>query len=109
MDVHVPQGIADALRARNVSVITAQEDGYAEADDAVLLSRATGLNCVLFTRDADFLQICATWQREGKPFAGVIYAHQLRVTIGRCVQDLAIIADVGMSEDVANRIEHLPL
>lgn len=109
MDVHVPQGITDALRARNVPVITAQEDGYAEADDPVLLSRATGLNCVLFTRDADFLQICAAWQREGKPFAEVIYAHQLRVTIGRCVQDLAILADVGMPEDVANRIEHLPL
>jgi hypothetical protein len=41
MDVHVPQGITDALRARNVSVVTAQEDGYAEADDSVLLARAT--------------------------------------------------------------------
>lgn len=109
MDVHVPQGITDALRARNVSVITAQEDGYAEADDAVLLARATALNSVLFTRDADFLQMCAAWQREGKPFAGVIYAHQLRVTIGRCVQDLAVIADAGMPEDLANRIEHLPI
>jgi len=109
MDVHVPQGITDALRARNVSVVTAQEDGYADADDAVLLARATALNRVLFTRDADSLQICAVWQREGKPFVGVVYAHQLRVTIGRCVRDLAIIADVGLPEDLASRIEHLPL
>ncbi len=109
MDVHVPQGITDALRARNVAVITSQEDGYAEADDAALLTRATALSSVLFTRDADFLQICAALQREGKPFAGVIYAHQLRVTIGRCVQDLAVISDVGMPEDLANRVEHLPL
>ena len=109
MDVHVPQGITDALRARNVPVITAQEDGHAGVEDAVLLSRASALNCVLFTRDADFLQICATWQRDGKAFTGVIYAHQLRVTIGGCVQDLAVIADVGMPEDLANRIEHLPL
>lgn len=109
MDVHVPQGITDALRSRNVSVVTAQEDGYAEADDSVLLARATALNAVLFTRDADFLQICAAWQREGKSFTGVIYAHQLRVTIGRCVQDLAVIADAGVAEDLANRIEHLPL
>lgn len=109
MDVHVPQGITDALRARNVAVVTAQEDGYAEADDAVLLARALALNSILFTRDADFLQICAAWQREGKPFGGVIYAHQLRVTMGRCVQDLALIADAGMPEDLANRIEHLPI
>jgi predicted nuclease of predicted toxin-antitoxin system len=109
MDVHVPQGITNALRARNVAVVTAQEDGFAEADDAVLLARAMALKAVLFTRDADFLQICAEWQREGKPFAGVIYAHQLRVTIGRCVQDLAVLADVGSPEDLANRVEHLPL
>ena len=109
MDVHAPQGITDALRARNVSVTTAQEDGYAEADDPVLLARASALNCVLFTRDQDFLQICATWQREAKSFAGVIYAHQLRVTIGRCVQDLALIAEAGLPEDLANRVEHLPI
>jgi len=109
MDVHVPQGITDALRARNVAVVTAREDGYAEADDAVLLARATVLNCVLFTRDQDFLQICAAWQRDRKPFTGLIYAHQLRVTIGRCVQDLALIAETGMPDDLANRVEHLPI
>lgn len=109
MDVHVPHGIVDALRARNVPVITAQEDGYGEADDSALLARATALNRVLFTRDRDFLQICAIWQREGISFAGLIYAHQLRVTIGRCVQDLALIAEVNAPEDLANRVEHLPL
>ena len=45
MDVHVPQGITDALRARKVSVITAQEDRHAEADDDILLARATSLDC----------------------------------------------------------------
>lgn len=109
IDVQVPRGIVDALRARNVSVVTAQEDGYAEVDDAVLLARATALNRVLFTRDQDFLQICATWQREKISFAGLVYAHQLRVTIGRCVQDLALIAEVNEPEDLANRVEHLPI
>lgn len=109
MDVHVPRGIIDALRRRNVAIVTAQEDNHAEADDPILLARATLLNCVLFTRDSDFLQIASAWQRDAKPFAGVIYAHQLRVTIGRCVQDLALIAAVGQPEDLANRVEHLPL
>ena len=64
---------------------------------------------MLFTRDRDFLQICAAWQREEKFFSGVIYAHQLRVTIGRCVQDLTVIVGAGMPEDLENRVEHLPL
>ena len=33
MDVHVPQGITDGLRARKVQVITAQEDGRREVDN----------------------------------------------------------------------------
>jgi hypothetical protein len=109
MDVHVPQSITDALRARGVTVFTAQEDGHADAEDADLLVRAMAVNCVLFTRDRDLLQISATWQREGKPFSGLIYAHQLRVTIGCCVNDLALIAQVGEPEDLANRVEFLPL
>ncbi|HXC03023.1 MAG TPA: DUF5615 family PIN-like protein [Opitutaceae bacterium] len=109
MDVHVPRGITDALRVRNVAVTTAQEDNHAEADDTALLARATALGCVLFTRDQDFLQISAAWQREAKPFTGVIFAHQLRVTIGRCVSDLSLIAEAGQPEDLANRVEHLPL
>jgi hypothetical protein len=73
------------------------------------LACATALNCVLFSRDRDFLTIGAEWQREAKSFAGVIYAHQLRVTIGRCVQDLALIAEAGQPEDLANRVEHRPI
>jgi hypothetical protein len=34
-------------------------------------------------------------QREGIPFHGIVYAHQLRVSIGRCVEDLDLIAKVG--------------
>ena len=109
MDVHVPRSITSALVARKVGIITAQEDGHEQADDATLLGRATALQRVLFTRDQDFLTLCAHWQRTGRSFGGVIYAHQLRVTIGRCVQDLALIAEAGEPLDLANRLELLPL
>ena len=33
MDVHVPQAITDQLRRRGVDVLTAIEDGFAEASD----------------------------------------------------------------------------
>lgn len=109
MDVHVPRGITDGLRARNIRVITAQEDGHREADDDVVLIRAAALGCVTFSHDADMLKICSRWQSEHSPFAGLIYAHQLKVTIGQCIHDLAIISELAAPEEMANRVEFLPL
>jgi len=54
MDVHIPDSIARGLHARNVDVLTAQEDGWRRADDPDLLARATVLNRVLFPFDDDF-------------------------------------------------------
>ena len=109
MDVHVPAPITRALLRRGVDVKTAQEDGTIEMEDDELLDRATGLNRALFTRDEDLLAEARTRQQAGRFFAGVIYAHQLRVTIGRCISDLEIIAKAGEPEDLHNRVEHLPL
>jgi len=35
--------------------------------------------------------------------------HQLCVTIGACVRDLEVIAKAANPEDLANRVEYLPL
>jgi predicted nuclease of predicted toxin-antitoxin system len=109
MDVHVPRAITDALRRRGVDVLTVQQDGTDELDDAALLDRARELGRVLFTRDEDFLLESANRLRTGKPFPGLIYAHQMRVTIGRCVNDLELMARVCEPSEMANRVEHLPL
>jgi hypothetical protein len=42
-------------------------------------------------------------------FRGVIYTHQLRVSIETCVQDLEIIAKAGEPEDLLNGLIFLPL
>ena len=109
MDVHVPAPITRALLTRGVDVLTAQADGTTRLDDADLLDRAGELGRVMFSRDEDFLAEATSRQRSGESFAGLIYAHQLRVTIGRCVQDLELIAKCSEPEDFVNRIEHLPL
>jgi hypothetical protein len=46
---------------------------------------------------------------EGLRLRGVVYAHQLNVTAGQCIEDLELIAKVGEPEDMANRVEYLPL
>ena len=109
MDHNVPRAISDGLRARGVDVITSFEDGTNELDDPVLLDRAAELGRVLFTRDYNLLQEATARQRNEILFSGVIYAHQLRVSIGVCIRDLEIIAKVGEPEDLKNSIEYLPL
>ena len=109
MDVHVLRAITVQLRVRGVDVLTAQEDGAGRLPDVELLTRATELDRVLFTRDDDLLREGNLRQQSGEEFAGVIYAHQQRVTIGKCVTDLEIIAQASEPVDMRSRVEHLPL
>ncbi|MBL8088940.1 MAG: DUF5615 family PIN-like protein [Anaerolineales bacterium] len=109
MDHHVPKAITTGLRLRGVDVLTAYEDGAEQIDDAQLLERAHELKRLLFTQDDDLLEEAAKCQRVNKPFSGVVYAHQLRVTIGVCVQDLEIIAKSADLKEVENQVIYLPL
>src|SRR5262249_10230814 len=108
-DVHVRRAIRDGLRLRGVDVLTAQEDGAAEYEDPDLLDRSTVLGRVLFTQDDDLLREAKRRQRTGKTFAGIAYAHQLNVSIGQCIADLALIAQASEPAEWVNRTEYLPL
>lgn len=109
MDEHVPAAITDGLRQRGIDVLTVQEDGHAGLADAALLDRAEALGRVIFTRDTDFLREAAHRQQHGQPFAGVVYAHQLRVPIGTCMAELELLASCCDPDDLADRVEYLPL
>jgi Domain of unknown function (DUF5615) len=108
MDVHVPQSMTVQLRRRNVDVLTAQEDDTIKFSDEQLLERTTAPNHVLFTQDIRFRARAGDWQRQDKPFAGLIFGHQLGGTIGQFVQDLELIAKASEPEDWFNRIEYIP-
>ena len=109
MDVHVPFGVTEALRRRGVDVLRAQEDGAEKLRDPELLDRALQSERIVFTQDEDFLVEGTRRQRNKEPFAGIIFGHQIRVTIGQCVHDLELMAKVYDLKDMANRIEYLPL
>jgi len=109
MDEHVHRAITTSLRLRGIDVLTAQDDGHRHISDRVLLDRATVLGRVLFSQDEDLLAEANHRQRERIPFAGVVYAHQLQVSIGTCVRDLELIAKIANSEDLSDRVEYLPL
>jgi hypothetical protein len=109
MDVHVRRAITSALRLRGVDVLTAQEDGATRLPDDRLLDRATELDRVLFSQDRDLLVEATERQRNGDHFVGVIYSHQLGITIGQSIDDLELLAKAAEPEDLAGRVEYLPL
>lgn len=109
MDHNVPLAITTGLRIRGIDVLTAYEDGRHRASDPDLLDRATELNRVLFTRDDDLVVESVRRQRVGIHFTGVIYAHQLQVSVGRAIDDLQLIATAGDPKDLANAVQFLPL
>lgn len=109
MDHHVPRAITTGLRLRGVDVLTAYEDQAHQLADPELLDRTTGLGRALFSRDDDLLAEAVRRQRSGIRFYGVIFAHQLRVSIGQCIDDLETIAKAAEPEDVINQIVFLPL
>ncbi len=109
MDQHVPHAITVGLRLRGVDVVTAFEDGADRMSDPELLDRAGELGRALFIRDDDLLAEGVARQRAGATFQGVVFAHQLRVSIGVCVHDLEIIAKVSELEDLKDQVVFLPL
>ena len=109
IDANIPKAITIGLRLRSIDVLTAQEDDKAELSDLELLDRAYVLQRVMFTFDDDLAAIATKRQREGITFAGVIYAHPLHISIGTCIRDLEIIAKAAEPEDLAKRMEFLPL
>jgi hypothetical protein len=108
MDHHVKAAVTEGLRNRGVDVLTCAEDGTDQSDDDHILERATQLGRTVFTQDDDFLALADEWLRNGREFAGVIYAHQLGITIGQAIRDLELIAKVLEPVEMKNRIEFLP-
>ena len=108
MDEHIPRAITLGLRLRQVDVLTAQEDHSDSLPDPALLDRATALGRVLVTFDDDFLDEAARQQNQGIPFAGILYGHPLRISVGPCVNDLELVAKAGRPEELANHVQYLP-
>ena len=109
IDHNVPRTITDGLRLRDVDVLTCFEDNTEEIDDSLLLNRASELQRVLFSMDYNMLQEATRRQRRGKHFYGIVYAHQIQVSIGDCIRDLEIIAKAGKSKDFIQGVQYLPI
>ena len=108
MDQHVKKEITTQLRLRGVDVVTAFEDNSHRLPDDKLLDRVLALARVLFSQDIRLKALAENWQRQGRPFGGVAYGHQLGASIGKYISDLELIAKATDPADWLNHIEHLP-
>ena len=109
MDQHVPRAITIGLRLRGIDVITTYEDNASELDDSSLLDRAGALGRVLFSQDDDLLAEAVKRQRAGIPFSGLVYAHQMRASIGECIRDLELISKAAEPDELMNFIQFIPM
>ena len=108
-DHNAPRVVAAGLRARDVDVLTALEDGADRLRDEPLLERASALGRLLFSRDDDLLRIARRWLRERREFGGLAYAHQRHSDYGRLIADLELIARAHEPHEVVNQIFYIPL
>jgi hypothetical protein len=52
--------------------------------------------------------VAEDWQRQGRPFAGLLFGHQLRATPGRYVRDLELVAQASEPDEWQGQVGHLP-
>jgi translation initiation factor 6 (eIF-6) len=97
------------LRLRQVDALTAHEDNASELSDPDLLDRATSLGRVLFTHDDDLLLEAALRQKQETLFAGVIYVHQLQLTIGQIVLEVGRMGVTRATSRHAHICSHIQL
>ena len=108
-DVHVPGPVIRQLRVRGVDILAATEEGAQLLSDDQLLQAATAQHRVMVTQDIRFRVLAGEWQRSGRVFAGLVFAHQRGVSFGEFIADLELIAQATDPDFWLNRIELLPL
>lgn len=109
MDEHVKSAVTDGLRQRGYDVLTAQEDHSDGLSDSDQLDRATFLGRVFVSQDEDLLAEGSRRQLAGTDFAGIIYGHQLDLTIGPMISELETVAYCLEESEIRGQIYHIPL
>ena len=108
-DHNMETAVSDALRDRGIDVLSAIEDDFDRAPDELVLERADALLRVLVTHDRDYLRLAAERLSDGRPFNGVVFCHQSRVTVGMMVSELELVARAMTSDDIRNTVVWIPL
>lgn len=112
-DKHIAGAIVVQLRRHGIDVVRVEEIGLDEADDTVILERATQDGRSVLSLDDDFDAIHAEWLKQGKNHCGIFRGMnhlQGSKGIGTIVKEIRTYHDLidkeagAVEEDVYNRI-----
>jgi hypothetical protein len=97
-----------ALRSRNVDVVTPKDVGMLHRSDEDQLAWARENDRVIFTFNIrDFNQLHSIWNEKGRNHAGIIFAPQQRYGIGELIRGVLLIINSHSSEEMQNRAEFI--
>ena len=98
-DESVNVTIVEGLKRRGIDAFSARDAGNLGLTDKEQLEFAVKNKAVIFTHDVDFLRMAL--ERE---HCGIIYVHQRKVSVGKCVRRLKTIVDVKTREEIRNQV-----
>ncbi|MEX0804881.1 MAG: DUF5615 family PIN-like protein [Candidatus Binatia bacterium] len=93
-DENVDVRVADGLRRRGVEAVSVYDESNVGLSDEAQLAHANALGAVIFTHDADLIEIATESNRREDDHCGVIFVDMHRVRLGECIRRLALYADV---------------
>ncbi|NER51023.1 MAG: hypothetical protein F6J92_31020 [Symploca sp. SIO1A3] len=97
--------LVEALRLRNVDVITPADVGMLSRSDEEQLQWALENNRVIYSFNVrDFYQLHTTWLEQGKLHAGIILGQQ-SYSIGEQMRRIIRIIIAKSAEDIINQVE----
>jgi hypothetical protein len=104
----VHRGLVNALRSRDVTVLTAVEAALTGKPDEEQLAYATERECVLSSHNAsDFHRLHTEWVSAGREHGGMILATQQRFSVGEQLRRILRIRAAASAEGMRSRIEFL--
>jgi predicted nuclease of predicted toxin-antitoxin system len=106
-DECVDEGIAPALRAHRVDVVTTTDLGRKGVSDEDQLAYAWAERRVVYTIDHDFLRLVAECLEQGRPFAGVAYHRPGQRSKQDIIEALLLMNAAYEASDMENRVEFI--
>jgi predicted nuclease of predicted toxin-antitoxin system len=98
--------LIQALRARQIDVVTVSEANLLGQSDAFHLQYANRQDRVIFTFNrGDFFRLHTEWLRNGKPHSGIIISDQ--ISTGTVMRRLLRLIDAKSADDMHDWLEFL--
>ena len=101
-------GLAAALRARGVDVVTVFDVGMTGEDDPAVLAQAAREGRAVYTFNAgDFCRLHGEYLSQGIEHAGIVVVPSQRYTVGEQLRRLFQLINAKSAEEMRNHLEFL--